>query len=346
MEIQKEIKDFKIGIDKISLYNFDVNMSESDEFYLYEDYEKGIKKEIIKNEWCSIVHAYYLTKDNKTKEIQEKNYKNITLNPNKILYGHNVGNSTPQELKKALEKLKEKLKEKNVYIDFSNAKIKDIEININIPKDFKEYTQVFKHLIRQTKKPQEIGAFIKTEIYKERIQTESLFGIIKKNTILRIYNKSLESGLDYPLSRIEFLIKKGALNYYLEKNKKENNLNVLFENPDIINNIFIEKITDIFKKARKDIQERIKGYLTREYLAFKSSGKLAREHNRTEKRGVYNYLVDNFIVFDYNILIEIVKEFNKKNASREIKIIKEKYSYLNNIEKLNYLIEFIYKFNK
>lgn len=333
-------KIFKIGIDKISIYNFNFDIKTNKiKGTILED--EKMKKITITgtDEFFKIISTYY--KDNKNK-LKENNYNLITFNPNKILYNNNILNATPRELNQALEKIENELKENEININFENAKIKEIEININIPVDFLEFKDTFRVLLRPLGKWQEINAINQSEKIKESTELESLFAKINNSIVLRIYDKTKESEIDNPkISRIEFSIKKEALNYYLEKLGKENNINTLLENKDIIKNIFIERINKLFKQSLKYIENK-KKLLKNEYIAFKKTNHLAISHGRKAERGVYNYL-EKFDIFDYNILIDIIKETGTPNQWREIQIIKKKYSHLNNIEKLNYLIEYVNK---
>ena len=328
---------YRIGIDKVTLYNFDFEIMPGENEIINSleiEKESNVKRIIIKNELCNILDVCYNGEEN-------KRYKLISFNPNKILEGHNIRNSTPKELKKAMEKLKDYLKEKGAIINFENAKIKEIEININIPVNFLEFKETFRALMKPLGKYQEISDINQSEKIKESTELESLFAKINNNTILRIYNKSKESNINTSISRIEFSIKKGSLNYYLGKLGKENNINVLFENENIITDIFKDKLNKIFKKTLEYVEKK-KIVLKNEYIAFKNAGRLAKKYGRKEHRGIYTHL-EKMGIFDYNILIDIIKTCSLGNVWRETQTVKNKYSHINNIEKLNYLMEFINK---
>lgn len=336
-------KIFKIGIDKVVLYNFDFphNMKnikiDSTKIINVKEYTH---KTIIKDKLCEVMNVCYLT--NEENKIKENYYNILTFNPNKILYNNNIQNATPKEVNQALEKIKKHFENKDIDIDFANSKIKEIEININIPVDFLEFKEVFRALLKPFGKWEEISGFNQSEKLKEITELESLFIKINNSSILRIYDKTKESEFEAPkISRVEFSIKKSTLDYYFKKIGKENNINTLLENENIIKNIFKEKINKIFQQTLKHIENK-KKLLQREYIAFKKTSVFALAHGRCQKRGVYNYL-EKFDIFDYNILIEIIKECGNSNIWRETQIIKKKFSHLNNMEKLNYLIEFIEK---
>ncbi len=128
---------FRIGIDKISLYNFQI---QTDKFFkkLVEEKNHILKeKTIVADEFFSLISVYSLFEENS--EIKENIYNKITFNPNVLLTGDNICNSSTEDLVKALEKLKNILNEKGIYVDFSETKIADIEINLNIPVDFDKY---------------------------------------------------------------------------------------------------------------------------------------------------------------------------------------------------------------
>ena len=331
---------FRIGIDKISLYNFQIQTNKV--FKKLVEEKKNILKEknIISDEFFSIISSYTLFEDNSG--IRESYYNNITFNPNILLTGNNICNSSTDDLKKSLEILTNLLKAKDIFIDFSEAKIADIEININIPIDFNEYAEVFLLFFKQMKNPKATSAIVDTErISKSKIE-ENYFSRLNKNITFKVYSKTREKNLDVDITRMEYFIETSAYEYSLKKYGKDNYLKTLLDSPEILRDIFLNRIKkDFLLKSISFIENSIKPVLEREYLAFKSANRLARKTGRKEERNVYRYL-EKFWIFDYSFLIDLIKEYDPYHKSRETKIIIKKWSHYNNLKKLNYLEDFIF----
>ena len=116
----------------------------------------------------------------------------------------------------------------------------------------------------------------------------------------------------------------------------------LLKNNDLIELIFRERLKkDFIKKAFNYIENRIKPVLEKEYLAFKKANTLARSTGRKEERNIYRYF-EEFWIFDYSFLIDIIGKYDSKHKGRETKKILEKYIQHNNLKKLNYLLELIF----
>ena len=98
---------------------------------------------------------------------------------------------------------------------------------------------------------------------------------------------------------------------------------------------------DFIKKAFTYIEKNIKPILEREYLAFKKSSALARRTGRKTERNVYKYL-EQFLIFDYSFLIEIIEKYDSKHKGREINRLKNKYIQHDNLKKFNHLLELIF----
>lgn len=333
---------FRIGIDKISLYNFQIK---SGQLKKISDPRKNSLKEtsFATDEFFSLISIYSLSEENS--EIKEKVFNKITFNPNKILTGDNVCNSSTEDLAKALKKLKDILKEKGFFIEFSEAKIADIEVNLNIPVDFDEYSEVFELFIRQFKIPKLTGVFVENEERAKSILLENFFSRKNRNITFKIYSKTREKGLAVDITRMEYFLETSAYKYFFEKYKKDNSLKTLLENSDMLKILFLERVKkDFLLNSIRYIENEIKPILEREYLNFKSINRLARRTGRREKRNVYRYL-EKFWIFDYSFLIELIDKYDIKNRGRETKKIMKGFLQHNNLEKLNYLEEFIFLSN-
>lgn len=128
----------------------------------------------------------------------------------------------------------------------------------------------------------------------------------------------------------------------VEKFGIDNSLESLIKNNQLLEEIFKYRIKqDFIKKAFTYIEKNIKPILEREYLAFKKSSALARRTGRKIERNVYKYL-EQFWIFDYSFLIEIIEKYDSKHKGREINRVKDKYIQHDNLKKFNHLLELIF----
>lgn len=330
----------RIGIDKISFYDYECSINPK--LKDITERENTVKETAsVKNELFTLSYNYTLIETNHG--IQETCFNKLTFNPNKILRGNNVKNSSVDELRQAIETLKSILEKEGIMIDFTNAKIADIEININLPIDFNEYYQVFLLFAKQYWEKAQ-GTYKLTD--EERIESfkkdESVFIPLTKNTTFKIYSKDRESKLSNSLTRIEYNFEFYPYKYQCIKNGITNSLKDLLRSEGFIENIFRERIKkDFILRMMKYLEKRIKPTLESKYKIFKQNNALARQTGRKEARDVYRYL-EQYWIFDYTFLIELVEKYNSKNKGREIKRIKEKYSKHDNLQKLNYILEMIF----
>lgn len=330
----------RIGIDKISIYDYECSINPKRKDII--ERENTIKESAsIKNELFTLSYNYTLIET--SHGIQETSFNKLTFNPNKLLSGNNVKNSSVDELRQAIEILKSILKKEGIAINLDNAKIADIEININLPIDFDEYYEVFLLFAKQYwEKAQGIYKLTDEERVELFKRDESMFIPLTKNTAFKIYSKNRESNLSYPLTRIEYNLEVDPYKYQCIKNGITNSLEDLLKSNGFIESIFREKIKkDFILKMMKYLEKKIKPTLESKYKIFKQNNVLARQTGRKEARDVYRYL-EQYWVFDYTFLIELVGKYNSKNKGREIKRIREKYSKHNNLQKLNFILEMIF----
>nr|DAR47974.1 MAG TPA: hypothetical protein [Caudoviricetes sp.] len=330
----------RIGIDKISIYDYECSISPK----LKEVVERanGVKEVAsIKRELFSMTYNYTLTETDRG--LSETCFNKLTFNPNKILRRNNIENSSIQELKEALEKLETLLKKEGIIVDFSNAKIADIEINLNLPINFNEYFEVFLLFAKQhLNYAKGIYSITNAERINEFKYDESLFIPLSKNTTFKIYSKDRESNLPYHLTRLEYCLETSSYKYQCEKYGVDNSLNYLLSSKDFIETLFRERLKkDFIFKMFDYLEKEVKPILESKYKIFKQNNALARQTGRKEARDVYRYL-EQYWIFDYTFLIELVERYNSKNKGREIKRIREKYSKHNNLQKLNFILEIIF----
>ena len=330
----------RIGIDKISFYDYECSIDPR----LKEVVEKenGVKEiASIKRELFSMTYNYTLTETDDG--LSETCFNKLTFNPNKILRGNNVENSSVQELQEALLQLKTLLKKDGIIVDFTKAKIADIELNINIPVNFNEYFEVFLLFAKQhLNYSKGIYSLTNSDKISDFKYDESLFIPLSKNTTFKIYSKDRESNLPYPLTRLEYSLETSSYKYQCEKYEVDNSLNYLLSSKDFIETLFKERLKkDFIFKMFDYLEKEVKPILESKYKIFKQNNALARKTGRKEARDVYRYL-EQYWIFDYTFLIELVQKYNSKNKGREIKRIMEKYSKHNNLQKLNFILGIIF----
>ena len=332
-------KATRIGIDKLILSGIKV---ESRKNAVITEGQGWIEEKLeIREALFSIVKSIKLYE---TGELVEANF--LRFNPNKILSGHNIYNSRAEELKEAVACLIQELKSKGIEVDLTNAKISEIEININIEAAFGEYKEALTLLFLGLPKLRKIGNLVLGESYKDLFVDSTLYGGWENHKVIA-YDKRREVGneeiLNTDLIRIEWWLASGSYKYYANKFGRDNTLAVLLEDSEILDEIFMELcLKKLFKDGYKYLEEELVPNLERGYLSFKESTKLARRKGKPQTRNVLKYLDDNYWIFDYSYLIDLVSIHDKKNKVREIKRIKDNYFHLNNKGKLSYLMENIF----
>ena len=330
----------RIGIDKISFYDYECSINPRLKDIVEK--ENGVKEVAsIKRELFSMTYNYTLTETDGG--LSETCFNKLTFNPNKILRGNNIQNSSIEDLKMALEELKNILERDGIIVDFTNAKIADIELNINIPIDFNENFEVFLLFAKQhINFAKGIYSITNANRISDFKYDESLFIPLSKNTTFKIYSKDRESNLPYKLTRLEYCLETSSYKYQCEKYGVDNSLSYLLSSETFIETLFRERLKKDFILKMFDYLEReVKPTLENKYKIFKQNNALARQTGRKEARDVYRYL-EQYWIFDYTFLIELVEKYNSKNKGREIKRIREKYSKHNNLQKLNFILEIIF----
>ena len=187
----------------------------------------------------------------------------MRINPNKILYGHNIYNSREEEISKALDILVKKLDKEGIVLNLKDAKIKDIEINLNIPKPFSKLKETFELLFSDVPGVKKIGRLTSNKSYKHMFEDETLYGHYNYS-LVKVYDKTEESKLDIDITRLEWRFLKQTYNYLMKTQKKDNSLKQLLSDFTIIDNLFmaktksklfikgIERIRKCFKKKLRN----------------------------------------------------------------------------------------------
>lgn len=335
----KKEEIFRYGIDKISLFNLKINTCKKWKIQRDENDYRITEKQIISEELFSIISSYSII--NNDGVLEERNFNYLTFNPNVILEGNNIRNSTTEDLKIAIEKLKLILKSKGIDVELSEAKIMEIEFNINLPIDFNKNRDVFHLFINQFNDPKFIGRFIKSEKISDTRSDESYFTKLNKTSTFIIYSKDTEANYHEKVTRLEYRLGNDTYRYLANIHGYSNSLEDLLNNKIIPQDFFQYRAkSDFMRKVFSYLDGTLKPLLEREYLNFKEINAFARKHNKKENRDVYKHLTQ-FNIFDYSYLIELVEKHNVKNKSREIQRILRKYKAYDNLKKMEYIMNFI-----
>lgn len=330
-------KIYRVGIDWLTLYNFELTYKNTNfisEKITDEFYQESFKKE---EPSYSIEFTKRLYEEGK-----ETNFQSLRINPNKILYGHNIHNARSEELSQAIDILIKKLDEEGIILDLKNAKIKDIEINLNIPKPFRELKETFELLFSDVPGAKKIGRLTPNKSYKHMFEDETIYGSYNYS-LVKVYDKTEESKLDIDITRLEWRFLKRTYANIMKAQEVDNSLNQLLLDFTVIDKLFVEKTkSKLFIKGMNYLEKVLKKNLEIEYIRFKENNKLGVSLGKKEKRGVFKHLEETCWIFDYSFLIELVSKYDKPHKSREIKNIKSKFSNHNNLEKINYLMEIIF----
>lgn len=333
-------KIFRIGIDWLTLYNFEISYNSN--LYITEQ----VTEEFYQEKFYLEEPSYTLDSTTRLYTSGKETYfKNLRFNPNKILSGHNVYNSREVELKAALLILVRELSEKGIDIKLREAKIKDIEINLNFNKAFLDVEEALKLLFISVPHFKKISRCTRNKSYRLMFKDETLLGNYG-STLVTAYDKTEESkklDLELDITRLEWKFLNRTFSYYANKKGKDNGLNSILDSFELIDGIFIENTKKkLLEEGIRHLESVVKINLEKEFLTFKKSNKFGKELGKKEKRGVYRHLEESCWIFDYTLLIELVDKYDKPHKTRETKTILKNYSNHNNLEKLNYLMEFIF----
>lgn len=345
----------KIGIDRVVINNFSVL-----------NFEELEKKEIVKAQDITEVievkdEMYILTYSRKTRADNEVySYSTLEFNPCKIADGHNIYNADLKELKDAIAAIIKSLQFRGIEIDVSEAKIKEIEINITLPLSFEKLREVVL-LIGRANYKKALGMYsfsnenIPDLIKKDRSLYLNSTEFKKENTgkVIKIYDKTFEiytkQGIliDEELTRLEVLFGQDYYRSVVERFGSDNSLKAFIAN-DVIGEMFKQAITtEIVLRPQKYITV-IKKRLTDEFLNFKRNEKVKREYRELlkiqkkeippeykEERGVFEYLKKEAWIFDCSFLTEIINEHvTSKRRYDYVKQIEKKYKAIKNLSLL------------
>ena len=333
-------KALRIGIDWISIYNFEIKYHAK--YKVTEEISQEYYQERIR-----IVEPLFMLDTSVRLYASGKltEYKILRFNPNKLLYGHNIYNSREEELLVVLERLKKTLYELGIELDLTDAKIKEIELNMNFNKSFKELKEALQLMFVGTPKLKKISDY-EGGIVLKNMFTDGTFQSNWKSYKCIAYDKKREINneniLLEPLTRLEWQLNSYIYRYYLNKKELDTSLNTLLDNFWIVDFIFREHTQRLLAKKAYETLKKIKDQLESNWIAFKKTSKFSRENGIIQERNIYKYLEENCWIFDHIFLERLVEKYDKKNKKREIERIRKRYIHHNNLEELNYLMDKIF----
>lgn len=341
-----------IGIDRIVLSNFNIKNFEQLERKEITNKFEYIERFEIKEK------AFHLVFSKNLKDSGEiYSYATLEFNANKIVNEHNIYNSSQAEVYNCLNQILKVLKNAGVDIDISEAKIRELEINITLDKSYSELNEVILLLLRANYK-KALGLYSATDsnipdkIKRDRsIYINSKLDTKKDITgkVIKIYDKTFEMlyrnnlFLDRELTRVEVLFGRDYYRNIMEKINCDNSLKTFLE-VDILKKIFYEALEQELKVKPIKQLEIIKANLTKDFNNFRRNEKNKRIERMKlkklsknipeylkEERGVFEYLKRESWVFDYSFLLDIVKNnvISKHQKDYENQI-KKKYLSIKN----------------
>lgn len=353
-----------IGIDRIMINNFKIL-----------NFERLEKKEIINRleyiERFEIKEkGFHLVYSNNLKATGEMySFSTLEFNPNKLTAEHNIYNASVKEVHDCLNYIIDDLKNKEIELDLTESKIKELEINITFEKDYADLQEVILLLIRANYQ-KALGMYSATDadipeqIKRDRIIyfNAKLPDSKKENTgkVIKIYDKSFELFInqdiytEQKLVRIEVLFGRDYYRNVTEKLNLNNTLKSFLTN-NFLNQIFLDALEYELKiKPEKQIK-RIKNNLTYDFNNFRRNEKAKRiERHKLKKvgkpipaylreeRGVFEYLKKKSWIFDWKFLYEICQN---QISSRHRKMYEQQlknYMNITNYEKYQELINPIF----
>lgn len=356
----------KIGIDRVVLNNFNIKNFESlnkKETITDLEYTEFFKD---KNKLFNLNYSTHLRSNGDVYVISS-----LEFNPNKIINGHNIYNSTPQDLLDSLKYLVRILKKNGVELDISDVKIKTIEINITFIQDFKNLEEIItmiggsnhkkslglhsyehKKKLKNMKKDRSIYINSKVEENKRDI----------KGKIIKIYDKSFELKrdiglhIDRFLTRVEVVAGRDYYREYMKSLDLSNSLSDLVNRDNILQILFEKSIEqEISIKPQKYLVNVIEKKLRYDFLNFRRNEVIKRNERKKlnelgkeipqiykEERGVFEYLKRESWIFDSYFLTKIVmEEIGNKSRGKFLKQISEKYTKEDNLDRYKKLLKIL-----
>ena len=198
----------KIGIDRVVFNGFKVlEDKENEKFLKTRILEKDKYSEKMK--WNENGIKLEVSKVKKENDVENENVK-LEFNPNKIMEKHNIYNSDLNTLEKAIEIVVETLKTHGITLDLSQAKIKEIELNLNLPLNVDKLEEVLDMLGSANSKRALCIKSAKGLSTRDidKIRTFYINSVKSTEKTIKIYDKTLEVFMkdriktDIPITRI------------------------------------------------------------------------------------------------------------------------------------------------
>ncbi|MDY2980181.1 MAG: phage/plasmid replication protein [Fusobacterium sp.] len=358
----------KVGIDRIVLNNFQIlNFDELDKETKYTANNEIVEKiEYIEYGIFSLSY----TKNSKGETGETYHFSSLELNPSKLKNGHNIYNANLTELRESLEIVLKKLESVGIKLDITEAKIKEVEIDMTLVIDFEELQEVILLIGRANyKKALVISSFRNEDIPQKLKRDRTLYlnskvpDVKKGNTgkIIKFYDKTFELyirqgiKIDKELMRIEVLFGQDYFRNIMERIGLDNSLKTFLMN-NVLEDIFIKSLTNELLIKPKKYIEKIKKKLNYDFNNFRRNENVKREYRKRyieqgkeipeaykEERGVFKYLKNNSWIFDFSFLLEVVnKNIISRHRQNFEKQILKNYTNITNLSIYNFLIKKVF----
>lgn len=356
-----------IGIDRIVLNNLKIlNFDELEKETRYTQNNEIIEK--IEYTDFGIFSMSYTRNSKDTGDIY--NFSTLELNPSKLINGHNVYNSSLVQLKDSIEIVLNKLEKNGIKIDITEAKIKEVELDMTLVADFETLQEVILLIGRANyKKALVISSFKNDDIPRSIKKDRSLYlnskikDYKKGNTgkVIKLYDKTFEmylnhnTILDKQLTRVEVLFGQDYFRNVMERAGLDNSLKTFLIN-NKLEEIFLKSlINEILTKPSKYL-EKIRKNLNFEFNNFRRNEKVKRQFRKKlkqqgkeipayykEERGVFKHLKDESWIFDFSFLIELINEhIPLKHKSVFEKQVLKNYIHIANLSLYKFLLKKIF----
>lgn len=354
-----------IGVDRIVINNFKLlNFDKLEKKEIINKLET-LQRYEIRNDLFHLIYTEVFRVDG-----TEYDFATLEFNPSKIKYGHNIYNASEVEVCSCLEEITKTLAAAGIEIDLSEAKIREVEINVTIDLAYEKLSEVVL-LILKANHTRAIGVYsilptahipykIKQDrciyINNNRAETNETTG-----KIIKIYDKTFEMerqhdiNIERDLTRVEVLFGREYYRRITERLGLDNNLTT-FLSSGIMQQLFTKAIENEVKEKPIRELDKIKTVLETAFVNFRRTESFKRSErirlkkaNRDipkhlkEERGVFEYLKRESWIFDYTFLYEIVSKNVPTNhqADYEKQIIK-KYLNIKNKQLFNSFLELIF----
>lgn len=358
----------KIGIDRIVLNNLEIlNFDELEKETRVTQNNEIIEK-VEYTEYGAFSMSY--TRNSKGTAGEFYHFSSLELNPSKLKNGHNIYNANLVELRESVEEVAKKLEKAGIKIDVTDAKIKEVEIDVTFVADFEALQEVILLIGRANYKKALVMSSFRNEDIPRKLKRDRTLYLNSKlsdgkksngGKVIKLYDKSFEMYLkhglvlDKELTRIEVLFGQDYFRNVMERAGLDNSLKTFLLN-NVLEDIFIKSLhSELLTKPTKYL-EKIKKNLTYDFNNFRRNenvkrmyrkkyieqGKEIPEHYK-EERGVLKYLKDNSWIFDFSFLVEIVHEniASKQRKDFEKQIIK-KYMQITNLSLYKFLLKKVF----